>query len=98
MLYFDEKTLRELIREENQKLVEELRKTDEKKQPPLSIGQLAIRYSVSKATIHNWINRKVITGFKIGKGRFFDVSEVERGLKDYEHYTGIIERLNKKKQ
>lgn len=95
-MYVDLDVLRELIRGENQKLINELNKIEEKTQPPLSIGQVAKRYGKSKATVHNWINRKLITGFKMGKGRYFDVSEIEMGLKDYERYTGVVERRNRR--
>ena len=95
-MYVDVKVLRELIREENLNLIKEFKNLEEKKLPPLSIGQVAVRYGVVKATVHNWINDGLITGYKMGKGRFFDLAEVEMGLKDYERYTGVIERRKRK--
>lgn len=91
-MYVDVNVLRQLIREENLKLVNDFKELEEKAQPPLSIAQVAKRYGKSKATVHNWINRGLITGFKMGKGRFFDVGELEMNLKDFERYTGVVER------
>ena len=97
-MYVDLDVLRELIKLENLKLINDFKKLDEKTQPPLSIGQVALRYGVVKATVHNWINDGIITGFKIGKGRFFDLSEIEIGLKDYERYTGVVERRKRRRR
>ncbi|WP_198170103.1 helix-turn-helix domain-containing protein [Mucilaginibacter arboris] len=46
----------------------------------LDIGELAAKFTVSKQTVHNWIKRRIITGKKMGKGRFFSVREVEESL------------------
>lgn len=46
----------------------------------LDIGELAEKFKVSKQTVHNWIKRRIITGKKMGKGRFFSVREVEESL------------------
>jgi hypothetical protein len=53
-------------------------KYQEKETKPLStIEDVAIRFKVSKATIHNWMNRGIIKGVKVGKNRYF--TEVEIG-------------------
>jgi transcriptional antiterminator len=65
-----------------------LKENEKQKAPapkPLSIPQLAERYGVSKATVHNWRNQKLITGFKMGKGRFFHLEEVEKNLTQYRY-------------
>ena len=82
--------LREMLREEFRHVLKELKDVDNLKLPPLSIQQLADRYEVSKATIHNWRKQNLIEGFKIGKGRFFHVDEVEKNLKQY-RYLDILE-------
>ena len=97
--------LRELIQQEFTKIFEKLNLQDKglklppKSSPqfdktlhtkPLSIQQLADRYEVSKATIHNWRKQKLITGFKMGKGRFFHIEEVEKNLTQY-RYLDVLE-------
>lgn len=88
-------TLRQMLREELIKILDEKEKkekeNDEKQtKPPLSIPQLADRYGVSKATVHNWRKKGLVTGFKVGKGRFFHVDEVEKNLKQY-RYWDVLE-------
>ena len=81
--------LRDIIREEVAKVIDEV--NNKKTKPkPLSIQQLADRYEVSKATVHNWMKQKLITGFKMGKGRFFDLVEVEKNLTQYK-YLDVLE-------
>jgi transposase len=98
--YYDDRTivhfedLKKLVREEVGKLIVEVREqTDKQKQQPkpLSIQELADRYEVSKATVHNWRKQGLVTGFKIGKGRFFHLEEVEKNLKQY-RYLDVLER------
>jgi transposase len=95
-MYIDIKSqnLREILREELKQLLEELKKTEKKVLPPLSIGQLAEHYDVSKATVHNWINRGLVTGFKMGKGRFFHLEEVEKSLTRYNHSDALEKKLS----
>jgi|GEM_PF-4067714 len=82
--------LREMLREEFKQILKELNVVEKQKVAPLSIQQLADRYEVSKATVHNWRKQKLITGFKIGKGRFFHLEEVEKNLQQY-RYLDILE-------
>jgi excisionase family DNA binding protein len=62
---------------------EELRRLEELKSPLLTIGDVAKRFQVCKATVHNWIDRGVITGFKVGKNRYFTEEEVRNSLIRY---------------
>ena len=88
--YYDEKTLvyfkdlRELIREEIAKLIDEV-KNKNPKPKPLSIQEVADRYEVSKQTVHNWINKGTIKGFKQGKGRYFHMDEIEKSFAQYRY-------------
>jgi transposase len=91
--------LRTLIQEEFQKFKEE----DNKKvvaPKPLSIQQVAERYDKSKATVHNWMKQGIITGFKMGKGRFFHLDELEENLTRFNYLEileskGLIEKQKK---
>jgi len=47
------------------------------------IGQIASRLGVSKATIHNWLKRGLITGHKFGKNRYFTEQEILEAFKSY---------------
>jgi hypothetical protein len=85
--------LRQLIREEVAKFREELsgfitqHHGDEKLDvKPLNIPQVADRYGVTKATVHNWMKKGLIIGFKQGKGRYFYLHELDQNLKGYRFY------------
>ncbi|GAC1562719.1 MAG: hypothetical protein NVS3B13_36060 [Mucilaginibacter sp.] len=93
MLIIYKGDLRELIQEEVNQFRKELRMLmDEVKRGQnldtrlLSITDVAKRYDVSKATVHNWIKKKLITGFKRGKGRFFYLHELDKSLTDYKYF------------
>jgi hypothetical protein len=88
--------LRKLIREEFTKAIQELKDLKQHAKP-LDIGQVAERYAVSKATIHNWIKQGIVTGFKQGKGRFFHMEELEKNLTRY-GYLDSHELLTSQKQ
>lgn len=49
----------------------------EKEQPLLTISGIANRFKVSKATIHNWLNRGILKGNKVGKNRYFTEAEIQ---------------------
>ncbi len=66
-----------------QQALEKFEEQKSAERPPLSIQDLATKFQVSKATVHNWINRGIITGKKLGKGRFFDEMEVKKALDKY---------------
>lgn len=91
VIYCEE--IKELIRKEVAKFGEQLtvfmteqnanKHLDEK---PLCIQQVAERYGVSKATIHNWMKQGIIEGFKQGKGRYFYLHELDQRLKRYKYF------------
>ena len=88
------------FREEVGKLMDEVKRSQQLDAKPLSILQVAERYDVSKATIHNWMGQGIIKGFKQGKGRYFYLHELDESLTRYKYIerlenNGIIE---KKKQ
>ncbi|HTE01713.1 MAG TPA: helix-turn-helix domain-containing protein [Mucilaginibacter sp.] len=85
--------LRNLIKEEFAKAIQELKGLKQHTKP-LDIGQVAERYAVSKATIHNWIKQGIVTGFKQGKGRFFHMEELEENLTKYRYLDpkGLLDR------
>jgi helix-turn-helix protein len=51
-----------------------------------SIQQIAERYDVSKTTVHDWMKKGLINGFKQGKGRFFYLHELDQRLTDYKYF------------
>lgn len=83
--------LRSLIREEITKVIAEVKNQKQNDKPkPLSIAEVANRYDKSKATVHNWMKMGIIKGFKMGKGRFFHLEELEESLQHY-RYLDILE-------
>ena len=42
-----------------------------------TIGDIANRFKVSKATVHNWMARGIIKGVKVGKNRYFTEDEIQ---------------------
>ena len=81
------KYLFELLRTEINDILDkrdlEQRRREEEKQPLLTIEDVARKFKVTKATVHNWINRGIITGQKMGKNRYFTEDEVRRSLAKY---------------
>lgn len=61
----------------------ELKRLEVLKSPLLTIDDIAKRFKVCKATIHNWIKRGIITGVKVGKNRYFTEEEVTDALIKY---------------
>jgi excisionase family DNA binding protein len=49
-------------------------------QPLLTINDIAKKFKVSKATVHNWMNKGSITGQKFGKNRYFTEEEVQKSM------------------
>lgn len=94
IVHFSE--LRELIQEGFAKAIEIA--TNKNTAPkPLSIADVTERYSVSKVTVHNWIKTGKIKGFKIGKGRFFHLEELENCyLINTRHHDTLVEKGLKK--
>ena len=46
----------------------------------LTIDDIARKFKVTKATIHNWKNRGSITGQKFGKNRYFTEEEIKNSM------------------
>jgi excisionase family DNA binding protein len=61
----------------------EQKQLEELKNPLLTIDDIAKRFKVCKATVHNWINRGIIVGMKVGKNRYFTEEEVRSALTKY---------------
>jgi hypothetical protein len=51
--------------------------------PLLTIGDIAKKLKVTKATIHNWRRRGLIVGRKIGKSRYYTEQELNEALSQY---------------
>ena len=69
--------LKNIIEQQKENIKEGLKNDTEK---PMSIGELATHFGVTKVTIHNWRNRGVIQGVKIGRKRFFQKTEITEAL------------------
>ncbi|SDM99605.1 DNA binding domain-containing protein, excisionase family [Daejeonella rubra] len=79
------------IREEVQKI---LQMHIEDKAPLLTIKELAEKLKVTKATIHNYLKKGLITGEKMGKNRYFEFRKVLEAMKKYGyHESNAIGRL-----
>jgi excisionase family DNA binding protein len=80
---FLEQIFKEFIKEAIDEFKEELQKKEDDKKPLLTIEDIARRFKVTKATIHNWINRGMLKGRKVGKNRYFMEDEVRHALMKY---------------
>ncbi|MGN6638406.1 MAG: helix-turn-helix domain-containing protein [Mucilaginibacter sp.] len=49
----------------------------------MTIQDICDRFSVCKGTVHNWKNRGLIVGKKVGKNRYFTEDEVRGALNQY---------------
>lgn len=78
-----ERIFKDFVKEALTEFKEEQKKLEQLNEPPLNINDIAVRFKVCKATIHNWINRGIITGNKVGKNRYFTFGEVRAALKQY---------------
>jgi excisionase family DNA binding protein len=78
-----EKIIKDFIKEAFNEHGNDLKRAEELKSPFLTIGDVAKRFKVTKATVHNWINRGIITGMKVGKNRYFTEEEVKKALTKY---------------
>jgi DNA invertase Pin-like site-specific DNA recombinase len=65
------------------KLLDDINKIGEEKQPLLTIDDIARRFKVTKATVHNWKNKGSIVGQKFGKNRYFTENEVRKSMAKY---------------
>ena len=88
--------LRDLIREEVGKLIEEVRGTRASK--PVTIAEVAYRYDVSEKTVYNWVKKKLIIGFKIGKTTYFNIEQIEERLINAKHLDALERKGLKEKR
>ena len=61
-------------------IIEEQRAKEIKESPLLTIEDIARKFKVTKATVHNWKKRGSIIGQKLGKNRYFTEEEVRKSL------------------
>lgn len=78
-----EKIIKDFFKESLAEFVIEQKQIEDLKNPLLNIEDIAKRFKVCKATIHNWLNQGIITGKKVGKNRYFTEEEVSKALKKY---------------
>jgi len=71
-----EQIMKQFFMESMEMLLLKLKCQADETKPLLTITDLAMRFKVSKATIHNWINRGIIEGVKVGKNRYFTEDEL----------------------
>lgn len=65
------------------------------KAPLLTIQELSVKLSVTKATIHNYLKKGLIKGEKMGKNRYFKMVEVNEAMRKYGYKEShAIGRLN----
>jgi excisionase family DNA binding protein len=78
-----ETIFKDFVKEAIKEFVTEQKKLEELSNPLMKIADISKRFKVSKQTIHNWINRGIITGNKTGKNRYFTEEEVRQALTKY---------------
>ena len=78
-----EEIFKQFVKEAINEFKIEQEKQAELSNPLMKIADISKRFKVSKQTIHNWINRKIITGHKTGKNRYFTEEEVRQALTKY---------------
>ena len=71
-----EQIMKQFFTESMERLLLKLKYQANETKPLLTIPDIAKRFKVSKATIHNWINRGIIKGVKAGKNRYFTDDEL----------------------
>ena len=87
--YFDlkvqylEEMLEPIIEKQFNKLLEAKRESEEQQKPLLTISDIAKKFGVTKATVHNWRKRGSIVGQKFGKNRYFTQDEVRKSMAKY---------------
>ena len=63
-----------------ERVIVKLQNRDNEKKPLLTIDDIARKFKVTKATIHNWKNKGSLVGQKFGKNRYFTEVEVEQSM------------------
>ena len=89
-----ERIMKDYFRESLQEFLTELKQGADDETPLLTIGDIAEKFKVTKATIHNWKNRGLIVGHKLGKNRYYTVTEVSEALKRH-GWERELSNLNK---
>jgi hypothetical protein len=77
--------LKQYIRESIDELKKEQQQLLEGNEPLLTIEDISKKFKVTKATIHNWMNKGSIVGKKFGKNRYFSLKEVKASLEKYNY-------------
>lgn len=75
-----EEIIKDCIKESIKDLIKEYKTTQESESPMLTIEDIARKFSVTKATVHNWKNKGSIVGKKFGKNRYFTEDEVRTSM------------------
>ena len=75
--------LEPIIEKQFNKLLEAKRESEEQQKPLLTISDIALKFGVTKATVHNWRKRGSIVGQKFGKNRYFTEDEVRKSMARY---------------
>lgn len=68
-----------------EQILSERERQEKQKQPLLTLAEIAEKFKVTKATIHNWRKEGLITGSKVGKNRYFTEEEVRKALAAYRY-------------
>jgi excisionase family DNA binding protein len=75
--------IKDYVKEAIKEFSEEQRRMEEQKKPLMTIDDIAKKFKVTKATVHNWMNKGSIAGQKFGKNRYFTEEEVQRSMAKY---------------
>ncbi|MDN3549330.1 helix-turn-helix domain-containing protein [Mucilaginibacter aquaedulcis] len=86
-----EKILKDYVKEALREYLNEQKKFEQQKKPLMTIDDIARRFKVTKATVHNWMKKGSIAGQKFGKNRYFTEEEVQSSMAKY----GYSEQWNK---
>ena len=71
-----EQIMKQFFTESLEAVLLKLKFQSDETKPLLTIGELAVRFKVSKATIHNWMAKGIVKGVKVGKNRYFTENEI----------------------
>ncbi len=75
-----EQILKEYFKEALRELFLEQKQREEIDKPLMTIEDIAKKFKVTKATVHNWKNKGSIVGQKFGKNRYFTEDEVRKSM------------------
>jgi DNA invertase Pin-like site-specific DNA recombinase len=65
------------------KIMENKKQSEQADKPLMTIEDIARKFQVTKATVHNWKKRGSIVGQKFGKNRYFTEDEVRKSMAKY---------------